>query len=1387
MTIAPLPNENTAQPPLAQLDNPTAPVEDDVPFFDSSGVGAIFGRNNPVASGVARQNDFRGVRDLPPDPEFNWVDEVVGTKYEPYSDSFFKANNREQFEAVKSSLDRQLENQKIEDTSGWGTWIVGQIAAEVANPVNFIPGGAAVKGVRGGYSVGRTALSTGASAGVSSTLSEASLQTTQDTRTALETSTAIGGSIIIGGLLGAGAAKLLSRSEMQRLGAEIENDLIAPKPTAAEVNAEIADLSRAAVGGGSEATAKLNEADLTPAGKAARAVMKVSNNKLFPGIQSQLSESTAVRRIYNDLVENTVMNERQASGQSTGQAVETTVKYWQRGAQAKFLQREKAIYKDAKKSGWNGTRDQFAQEVAFAARRGDEHPNAHVQKAAEMVRDTVFDPLLKRSELPSDMTPDTAMSYVTRLWNRRRLLGDERNFKGILRRYFGDALEAEFRKTDEIDVAERLLKLEDANAKAADTNQRLQKLEQQQVQRAEGRAPRLNKLRTKEALRRSALGEKAEPELRAALGGDDSKSFIETFKDAKRETSAKGKSEKFPMIGRLRRAGGVKIGSQLDDELRAMDVTPQSFPGLFKKEGGLTDVDNFEADDLFRGRGEIDGDYIDRQAFLDAVSRELAGDPARLEGEIDEGLIDLVDELLESVGLDTTARVGDVRKALDNALKAEKQTDALDGEIPKLLRELEEYDKNTDAIKDRVTVTKAEANALQKEVDDLNSSLADVTDAQRRQPRVRNILKMARFKRDLADARLKRSAAANRRDAIARVDGASDDLNAEFTAKSLEVDNLSERIVKLEKSVEDLERFMPKRGMSRDEFVSGEDIDDYLNEVSNNTFNNLIGRGDEGKVGDAVPAWMVPIDRGPLKERSLKIDDALVEKYLENDIRFVVAHYVRTMGAEVELQRKFGRGDMADQFREISDEYDQLRAAAGKIEDEKARVKETDRLFNAEKLDKQNLAAFRDQIRGTYRVADRQTSFGKAARLALTWNYVRLLGGVTLSSVSDAARVISSNGISNFVSEVIAPLATHAGRNARKIAKQEAREMGSVVETWLNSRLATLAELDDPYAAGSPFERLMANASTQFTHATGLTLWNDVMKSATATMTQNRIFRNSLKGFDKLSAKESRFMARLGIDAADAATFARNFQAHGAKEGPTFTAGLEKWGQDDAIKLSTAINKLGDQTVVTKGVGDTPLFMQTNGGRLLMQFKSFAIASHQRVLISGLQDNHASLLSFLVGGTALGMMASYLKMIERGDYERAEGLVNNPGRWVADGLDRTGIFAVPFDILNTADKVSSAVGGPAFGTAAIGGLVAQDDDASGGSTRYASRNPMGAILGPSAGVFQDLSTIMGQIAQGDVKKSGANAMIRQIPGATLPIVRPAIHHWAKPMLQDAVN
>lgn len=92
-----------------------------------------------------------------------------------------------------------------------------------------------------------------------------------------------------------------------------------------------------------------------------------------------------------------------------------------------------------------------------------------------------------------------------------------------------------------------------------------------------------------------------------------------------RRAVTEGQQVKYPVINKIKQMGGVKVGSNLDSELRSMGITPRTSPGLFRKTGGITDVDNFphsEWNITVSAPSDATGNYVDRQFVLDQINKE---------------------------------------------------------------------------------------------------------------------------------------------------------------------------------------------------------------------------------------------------------------------------------------------------------------------------------------------------------------------------------------------------------------------------------------------------------------------------------------------------------------------------------------------------------------------------------------------------------------------------------------------------------------------------------------------------------------------------------------------------------------------------------------------
>jgi hypothetical protein len=565
-------------------------------------------------------------------------------------------------------------------------------------------------------------------------------------------------------------------------------------------------------------------------------------------------------------------------------------------------------------------------------------------------------------------------------------------------------------------------------------------------------------------------------------------------------------------------------------------------------------------------------------------------------------------------------------------------------------------------------------------------------------------------------------------------------------------------------------------------FEDPEIVEDYVNEIANSIFNKIIGRAD---LPDIDGLDLLPILWGPLKGKTYGIPDSFIEKFLEDDIELIARKYARVVGGQVEMKKKFGSTSMKDQFEKVIEDYRKLREEVqldnSLTQEEKNKLARE--LYNEEDSVIRDLEFGRDKILGRYRYDVEVTRWSRAVDLALTFNYIRALGGVLLTSATDIFRHVMTNGIGRVVGKGIVPLIK--GAKAVKINMALAKKYAAIAEIVNNSRLATLADIADPHAAGTPFERFMQNSSAMFSRATGLPYWNQFLKEFAGHLTIDRIISNAVS--KNLSPSEVRYMNFLGIGP-DIVERLRLLVKNGdiKKIGGVWSIeNVNAMDEFTSTAFWSGVSKDVNSIITTKGYGDVPVFMNRPIGKMALQFKSFAIASHQRVLIRGLQEDQKNFLSGLLGMVTIGSFIYALKQMESG-----REVSDNPGTWLAEGLDRSGAFSVFFELNNIAEKANYP--GVYTSLAAAFPEKSQRQPAS----RYAIRSIPGAIAGPSFGLASDVIDLLGAGGilvnpfvdrESGLTPSDVKALRRLTPFMSLPYWRWWIDGHVVPYFQEELK
>jgi hypothetical protein len=407
------------------------------------------------------------------------------------------------------------------------------------------------------------------------------------------------------------------------------------------------------------------------------------------------------------------------------------------------------------------------------------------------------------------------------------------------------------------------------------------------------------------------------------------------------------------------------------------------------------------------------------------------------------------------------------------------------------------------------------------------------------------------------------------------------------------------------------------------------------------------------------------------KERALDVPDHILEPYLVSDLDQVMSGYIRSVAPNIEMRKAFGNIDLKPQTEEISEVYRAKKIAAGS-----AMTKSEGELLAAAKARNDTEAV--DKLKGAIdarnkKEVDRLTSehsdvlkdiegmrlrllnqvgpkgseaigWVRTGRILRQFNMLRMLGTQTVSSMADLGHIVSKYGLRN-TGKALAKFVTNV--NFNKLTRADSRRMHVALDWVLDTRSGTLADIAEDLSGGqrgfaANLERVGQRATQQFTRLSLMATWNSTLKNLTSILEQDAILRGAANP-SSLSKIQRAKIAQLGLGESDLKVIAEQFAKHGETTDGMLRASTELWDKEAlgvARKLESAIIKAGEIMSISKGVGDTPLLMDKELVKTLLQFKTFGVVSVNRLMIPVAQGlAHGDMMAANGLGVMLGLGA----------------------------------------------------------------------------------------------------------------------------------------------------
>ena len=392
-------------------------------------------------------------------------------------------------------------------------------------------------------------------------------------------------------------------------------------------------------------------------------------------------------------------------------------------------------------------------------------------------------------------------------------------------------------------------------------------------------------------------------------------------------------------------------------------------------------------------------------------------------------------------------------------------------------------------------------------------------------------------------------------------------------------------------------------------------------------------------------------------------------------------------------------------------------------------------------------------IRGTYGVPKDPTRWwSRGMRMSKHWNALSMLTGF-FSALPDPVRIIMTNGIKRTFNKEIEMYAQGLKGRIFHLGKKEGNATAEALDMTTGHRAMLFSDIGDMFALGSKIETNIGRASMfNFMYVNMMSRWTEYWKSVGSTIIGGRILEDSIawsKNAKGLKDKWKSALANSGIDEAMAARIAKQFEKHGEKLKYNLIANTDAWDDLVAVKhYRAALNKEINRTIVTPGLGDTPLWMSTELGSTIAQFKKFVMAATQRMLMRGMQERD---MDFMFGALMLmgsGMMIDGLYTEFRFGKDWGKKSLTDK---LLSAFDRSGLGGIYVDVNRAIESLSDNRIG-------IRPMLGEQKPYS-----NSIKSKLGNILGPSAGQIANIFDIMYDVGSGGYNHYTARKVRRLIP------------------------
>lgn len=387
-------------------------------------------------------------------------------------------------------------------------------------------------------------------------------------------------------------------------------------------------------------------------------------------------------------------------------------------------------------------------------------------------------------------------------------------------------------------------------------------------------------------------------------------------------------------------------------------------------------------------------------------------------------------------------------------------------------------------------------------------------------------------------------------------------------------------------------------------------------------------------------------ERGSMLAREwdfIRDEDLYATNFVLKEAHGNLSDYTRQMMTDILMLERFGTLDI-----------DEVIESTRKMELEKfnltPRSKAEIAKFEAElEPALEDLKIGMERVRGTYNDPFSPAPGGIASRVIRSlkkFNNLRAGGKFTLTAFADVGRPAAAYGIKKTFGPQLRRLFNPETRAALQKGNRYMKAWGVGNEIHSSMRIEALTNDEHMFGATSWFENMLGKANNEFFFMNGLTPWNVYMKRQSGIVAMDWILEQAVKGDRNITDKARRRLAQIGVDSANLGEIARIFKEHGETIDGVRLIDYKSFQEAGSVgaeigrKLRLGIQKEVDHLIMTPATGDVPHWFENQYVSLIGQYKSFAIAMTNHMLVKGVSEADARYIAGMMVSVVAGMGAA---------------------------------------------------------------------------------------------------------------------------------------------------